>query len=257
MKYTPLQSQCGRLTVTNDRVTDPYSGKPTDLSAMVASIRRVAGFQTRAARSDLEADRAYVEAFGNADPEVVNWALGTAWERLKQPSPALADALLSRWPGDAGAVANAMVAWRLQRGAPLLAKTLTGSNRGEERAFAAMALGATGDVAYLSLLRRTAATDLDLRASTRLQRHHVDARTRVAWQSSSRREGSARGGARPRRRRLYNLLELNRPDPDWPPASNALISDVRAFLTEMQADPAKLVSINAKSMLSAIAQRQR
>ena len=99
---------------------------------MVASIRRVADFQTRAARSDLEADRAYVEAFGNADLEVVNWA------------------------------------------------------------------------------------------------------------SIS-----------------YNLLELNRPDRIWPPASNALISDVRAFLTEMQADPAKLVSINAKSMLSAIAQRQR
>jgi hypothetical protein len=54
----------------------------------------------------------------------------------------------------------------------------------------------------------------------------------------------------------YNLLEFGQPDPRWPPPSNALIAEVRTFLTEMQRDPVRLVSDNAKSMLAMIA-RQR
>jgi hypothetical protein len=52
------------------------------------------------------------------------------------------------------------------------------------------------------------------------------------------------------------MLEFGHPEPRWPPPSNALIAEVRAFLTEMQRDPARLVSDNAKSMLAMIA-RQR
>jgi hypothetical protein len=113
-------------------------------------------------------------------------------------------------------------------------------------------------VAYLSLLRRTAATDLDPLAR---QLAYSGIMSMLGPESL----GDLRLGAKDPHEAVrarvvvdsYNLLELNRPDRIWPPASNALISDVRAFLTEMQADPAKLVSINAKSMLSAIAQRQR
>jgi hypothetical protein len=54
----------------------------------------------------------------------------------------------------------------------------------------------------------------------------------------------------------YNLLEFGHEDPRWPPPSNALIAEVRTFLAEMQRDPARLVSDNAKSMLAMIA-RQR
>jgi hypothetical protein len=54
----------------------------------------------------------------------------------------------------------------------------------------------------------------------------------------------------------YNLLEFGHPEPRWPPPSNALIAEVRVFLTEMQRDPARLVSDNARSMLAMIA-RQR
>ena len=54
----------------------------------------------------------------------------------------------------------------------------------------------------------------------------------------------------------YNLLEFGHPQPVWPPPSDALIAEVRTFLTEMQRDPARLVSDNAKSMLAMIA-RQR
>ena len=51
----------------------------------------------------------------------------------------------------------------------------------------------------------------------------------------------------------YNLLELEEQERRWPPASNALIAEVRAFLTEMRSDPAGIVSDNARSMLANIA----
>ena len=35
----------------------------------------------------------------------------------------------------------------------------------------------------------------------------------------------------------FNMLEFGHPEPRWPPPSNALIAEVRAFLTEMQRDP--------------------
>jgi hypothetical protein len=55
----------------------------------------------------------------------------------------------------------------------------------------------------------------------------------------------------------YNLLEFGRPEPRWPPPSIVLIDDVRAFLTEMQRDPARSVSDNAKSKLAMIARQRR
>ena len=55
----------------------------------------------------------------------------------------------------------------------------------------------------------------------------------------------------------YNLLEFGYPEPRWPPPSDALIAEVRTFLTEMQRDPAQLVSGNAKSMLAEIARRRQ
>ena len=54
----------------------------------------------------------------------------------------------------------------------------------------------------------------------------------------------------------YNLLELEEPEPRWPPASGALIAEVRAFLTEMRSDPVRLVTDNARSMLANIAQHR-
>jgi hypothetical protein len=52
----------------------------------------------------------------------------------------------------------------------------------------------------------------------------------------------------------YNLLELGYPALRWPP-SDTLIADVRAFLTEMQCDPARSVSDNARAMLAMIARQ--
>ena len=44
----------------------------------------------------------------------------------------------------------------------------------------------------------------------------------------------------------YNLLNFGHPEPRWPPPTNVLIAEGRVFLTEMQRDPARLVSDNAE-----------
>jgi hypothetical protein len=60
--------------------------------------------------------------------------------------------------------ANTVVTRRLQRAAPFFAKILTTSSTGDERAWAAMALGGSGDRVYLPVLRRVAAEDAQARA---------------------------------------------------------------------------------------------
>jgi hypothetical protein len=266
--YAPLQSQYGRIAVNGDRLLDSFRAGPGSLSRTVASIQRLVALQTRAARSDAEADRAYVAAFANTDPEVQNWALWTSFHRIKTPSPALADALLAQWKKDtgvvanawpevAGLVANAVVKWRLRSAAPLFAETLKTSSDGDRRGFAAMALGGTGDRTYVPLLREVAARDA-----------HAQARA-LAYNGlmymlgpeslGDLRLGATDADAHVRARTVvdsYNLLELEQPDRRWPPASSALIADVRAFLTEMERDPAPLVSTNAKSMLAMIARHR-
>ena len=54
----------------------------------------------------------------------------------------------------------------------------------------------------------------------------------------------------------YNLLELEQPEPRWPAASSALIAEVRAFLTEMQRDPARMVSDAARYLLAHLAKHR-
>ncbi len=96
--YAPVQDQYGRLAVQGDRLIDSSAAEPLSLSQTLASIERLVAFQARAAGSDAEADAAYVAALKNADPELRMWALCTAKDRIKVPSPALADALLASWP---------------------------------------------------------------------------------------------------------------------------------------------------------------
>jgi HEAT repeat protein len=211
----------------------------------------------------------YVAALKSSDIESQMWALWKAKDRIKVPSAALADALVDAWPtakevgpvlgswNAAGLVANTVVAWRLQRAAPFFAKILTTSASGDERAWAAMALGGSGDRAYLAVLRRVATEDA-----------HVQARALayngIMYILGPDSLGDLRLGAKDTDARVraqsvvdaYNLLEFGHPEPRWPAPSNALVADVRAFLTEMQGDPARLVSDNAKSMLAMIARHR-
>lgn len=267
--YAPVQDQYGRLAVQGDRLIDSSSAEPLSLSQTLASIERLVAFQARAAGSDAEADAAYVAALKNSDTELRMWALWKAKDRIKVPSPALADALLASWPtakevgavlgswNAAGLVANTVVAWRLQRAAPFFAKILTTSASGDERAWAAMALGGAGDRAYLPMLRRVATEDTH--AQARALAYNGIMYVLGPDSLGDLRLGAKDTDAQVRTRAVvdaYNLLEFGHPEPRWPRPSNALIAEVRAFLTEMQRDPARVVSDNAKSMLAMIA-RQR
>ncbi len=267
--YAPVQNQYGRVAVTGDRLTDSLSAETRSLSQIVKSIQRLVALQARAAGSDAEADAAYVTALKNSDRELQTWALWKATDRIKVPSPALADALLASWPtakevgpvlgawNAAGLVANAVVTWRLQRAAPFFAKILTTSGSGDERAWAVMALGGAGDRAYLPVLRRVAGEDAHAQA-------RALAYNGIVSMLGSEALGDLRGGAKDSDEHVraqavvdsYNLLELAHPEPRWPPPSQALIAEVRTFLTEMQSDPARLVSDNATSMLASIARHR-
>ena len=267
--YAPVQDQYGRLAVDGDRLIDSFRAEPRSLSQTVASIQRLVSLQARAARGDAEADAAYVAALKNSDIELRMWALWKAKDRIKVPSPALSDALLASWPtatevgpvlgawNAAGLVANTVVTWRLQRAAPFFAKILTTSGSGDERAWAAMALGGAGDRAYLPVLRRVAAEDAYAQA-------RALAYNGIMYVLGPDSLGDLRLGAKDSDEHVraqavvdsYNLLEFGHPEPRWPPPSNALIAEVRTFLTEMQRDPARLVSDNAKSMLAMIARHR-
>lgn len=267
--YAPVQDQYGRMAVNGDRLIDSFRAEPRSLSQTVASIQRLVALQARAARGDAEADAAYVAALKNSDVELRMWALSKAKDRIKVPSPALADALLASWPtanevgpvlgswNAAGLVANTVVTWRLRRAAPFFAKILATSGSGDERAWAAMALGGAGDRAYLPVLRRVAAEDAHAQA-------RALANNGIMYVLGPDSLGDLRLGAKDSDEQVraravvdsYNLLEFGHPEPRWPPPSNALIAEVRTFLTEMQRDPARLVSDNARSMLAMIARER-
>jgi hypothetical protein len=263
--FAPLQDQYGRMAVNGDQLLDSFRKEPRSLSQTLSSIERLVVLQARAEREDSEADQAFIAALATPDPEVQMWALWTSHMRLKVPSPALVDAVLAhwkndtgvvpnRWPHDAGMVANAMVAWRLRRAAPIFAEALKTSSDGERRAFAAMALGGTGDVTYAPLLREVSSRDAYPNARA-LSYHGLmyllgpdslsDLR-RGAKDPDERVRSHCAGDA-------YNLLELAQPDRRWPPASSDLIADVRQFLNEMLRDPSRVVSDSARSMLGLIA----
>jgi hypothetical protein len=267
--YVPVQDQCGRMPVKGGELIDFFRARPRNLSQTLASIQRLVALQAGAARTDAEADAAFVAALKSSDIEAQMWALRKAKDRIKVPSPALVDALVASWPptqevgpvhgsrNAAGLVANAIVAWRLQQAAPFFARILTTSANGDERAWAAMALGGSGARVYLSLLRRVAAGDAHAQARAlaydgimyilgpdslgdlRLAAKDPDEQVRARAVSDA-----------------YNLLEFGRPEPRWPPPSTARIAEVRAFVTEMLRDPARSVSDSAKSVLAMIA-RQR
>jgi hypothetical protein len=268
--YAPVQDQYGRLAVQGDRLMDSSAAEPPSLSQTLASIERLVAFQARVAGSDAEADAAYVAALKNSDPALRMWALCTAKDRIKVPSPALADALIASWPtakevgpvlgwwNATGLVANTMVTWRLQRAAPFFARILTSSPSGDERAWVGMALGGSGDRAYLPVLRRVAADDAYAQA-------RALAYNGIMYMLGPDSLGDLRLGAKDTDAQVrvravvdaYNLLEFGPPEPRWSPPSIALIADVRAFLTEMQRDPARSVSDNAKSMLAMMPRQRR
>jgi hypothetical protein len=265
--YAPVADQYGRLVVQGNRLIDSFRPEPRDLSQTLTSIEHLVALQSRAARSETEADAAYVAALRSLDVEVQMWALWKAKDDVKKPSRALVDALLARWPKEvgpvygawnaAGLIANSVVEWRIERAAPMFAKILTISANGDERAWAAMALGGTGDRSSLSLLRRVAAQDPHNQA-------RALAYNGIMYILGPESLADLRLGAKDPDELVrstavvnaYNMLELGQPRPRWPPPSNELVAEARAFLMEMQRDPASRVSDNARSMLAMLARNR-
>ena len=264
--YAPIQNQYGRL-IEGARLNDSFSREPRSLSSTLASIERLVALQSRADRSDAQADAAYVAALKDTDEELHLWALWTAKERLSSPSRALVDAMLARWPKQigpvygswnaAGLIANVFSTWRVERTAPFFARILTTSTSGEERAWAAMALGGAGDRQYISVLRQAT------------EDAHVEARA-LAYDGLVHLLGpdalsDLRRGAKDPSERVraaitgyvFETLELGYPKPRWPPASDSLIADARALLTEMQSDPVQIVSDSARHILVRITNAPR
>ena len=102
-----------------------------------------------------------------------------------------------------------------------------------------MALGGSGDRAYLAVLRRVAAEDGHVQAG-------AFAYNGIMYMLGPDSLGDLRLGAKDTDAQVraqavvdaYNLLEFVHPEPRWPAPSKALVAEVRALLTEMQRDPA-------------------
>jgi HEAT repeat protein len=256
--YAPLQTQYGRLAVVDGRVVFSSTEQGPRLSSVIASIERLTALQTRAARSPSDADQAYIEALRSGDVEVRSWALETADQHVEVPSPALINAFLAQWQTDALDVADAIMTWRARGAASVVAETLTASKDGNERAAAAMALGGAGEVSYLPLLRRVASTDMD--PMTRALAYRG-----IVWMIGPDALADLRLGARDPHEKVraqvvtdaYNMLELESDERRFPPASSALVSEVEAFLAEMQKDPARDVSLSAKVLLANLARHRQ
>ncbi len=265
--YAPVQDQFGRMIIDGERLIDSFRAEPRGLLQTIASIERLVALQAQATLNDAESEAAYIAALKSADTEVQMWALWNAHHRIKAPSPALIDALLASWPKDvgpvnrgwnaAGLIANAAVTWRIQQAAPFFARILSISANGDERAWAAMSLGGTGNRAYLQILRRVAAEDAY--AQARALAYNGIMYMLGPESLADLRLGAKDGNENVRARVIvdaYNLLEVGHPEPRWPPPSRALLAEVRAFLTDMQQDPNRLVAEAARSMLAKLAEYQ-
>ena len=73
--YALVEDQYGRMAVNGDELVDSFRAQPRILSQTLASIQRLVALQARAARSDAEADAAYVAALKSSDIELQMWAL--------------------------------------------------------------------------------------------------------------------------------------------------------------------------------------
>ncbi|MEQ1911802.1 MAG: HEAT repeat domain-containing protein [Vicinamibacterales bacterium] len=252
--YAPLQDQYGRWVVRGDRLVDSFA--PRDLSRTLRSIQRLVSLQAQAARSEPEADAALVTALKSADVELQTWALVEASELVMVPSPALVDIFIASWPKSYSDIATTLSIWRAEQTAPFFANVLGTSRDGDERGWAALALGGAGGRRYLPTLRQIAVEDPHPFARAQA----FEGITLVLGHESL---SDLRRGANDRDPQVrvivaghaYNLLEFGAARPLWPRPSEVLIAEVRAFLAEMLRDPVDSVRQAATSMLAMMTQQ--
>ena len=162
-EYAPLQTQVGRWPIRNGRVEAPGQIAQLGLPDFHRTIARLISLQAEAAIGGQRASDAYTNGLKSADPHVRLWAAHTAYQHVDQPSPPLVDAYLKLWAtrdGEMrGSTANAAIKWQLRAAAPMLARTRPEASDWGDRATAAHALGGTGDMSFLPLLREVATAD--------------------------------------------------------------------------------------------------
>jgi HEAT repeat protein len=126
------------------------------------TITTLVRLQAAAVQGGSDATNAYVAALQSSDLHVTRWGAATAYQRISQPSSELADAYLRLWsrgdPECQGAIANAVIEWKLRRAGPVLSAALR-QGGDSERASAAHGLGGTGDGAFVAQLRAATASD--------------------------------------------------------------------------------------------------
>jgi len=161
--YAPLQTQFGRWLIHGGSVEAPGQIAQLGLPDFRKTILWLVDLQSRAAGGGSRAIDAYVQGLDAADPHVRLWAAHSAYRQVDQPLPRLVDAYLKLWSTHdsemRGSAANAVIKWKIRRAAPMLATTLREATAWGDRATAARALGGTGDLSFLPLLRTTATSD--------------------------------------------------------------------------------------------------
>jgi hypothetical protein len=160
--YAPLQTQYGRWPVRDGRVELPPHLRRLGLADYRQTITTLVHLQAAAAQGGGGSVKAYIAALQSSDPHVTYWGAHTAPQRISEPSSELTDAYLRLWsrgdPDWQGAVANAVIEWKLRRAGAMLSAALR-QGGDAERASAARGLGGTGDRAFLGQLRAAAASD--------------------------------------------------------------------------------------------------
>ena len=244
--YAPLQTQGGRWPIGRDGRFENRNDSRT-LNDTINTVRRIHDLQREIGRGPDTADRAYTTALRSSDPDVRLWALQRVPHAVQQPSSQLLDAYLPLWRSDDaeawGSIANAVIYWRLGSAAQWLHETLITSDDYRQRAVAARALGGAGDRAYVSALRRSAASD----ASPHVRASAYGGLTHLLGPESlpDLKTGATDADEVVRSHVAVHAANMARR------ADNADVSSaVTALLESLQADPSPHVSSQARSMLS-------
>ena len=161
--YTPVQKQLGRWPVRrSDTVETPMNTTVRALPDLRRTIATLVRLQAATREPGSVGVNAYLAGLTSPDPEVQRWAAQDGYRRTPEPPTELVNAYLALWSsGDAemqAATANAVIAWKVRRAAPMMAAALR-SGAESERANAARALGGAGDPSFLPQLRASARSD--------------------------------------------------------------------------------------------------
>lgn len=235
--FAPLQRECGRWPMRVER-------EKRFVAEHRKAIIQLVDLQARAARTGKDSINAYVDGLQARNPHVRLWAAHSAYAQVEKPTARLVDAYLELWTtgnGElVGSTANAVIKWRVQRAAPMLAASLQAGSE-KEQAVAARALGGAGDRAFLPHLIAAAVTN----SSERVRASAYEGLTYLLAGKSIPYLRDAEGSNNLRRHIAIHAFNMaNRS------ADAELRANVRRFLQMLAENPARDLHNTAASLLS-------